>query len=264
MIGSIIGDIIGSRFEWNRDIKPNYDFELFHKNCKFTDDTVQTVALMDSILSDIPYNQKLKEYYLKYPNVPYGKYFRNWVLTDINIPYKSWGNGSAMRISPAGFYGKNLKEVNSLTRKFTNYTHNSVHGLNGALSVSNAIHLSLIGINKDSIISWISKEYYTVFDFNDKNMYIDLINNYKFDASCQNSVPQAIYCFYISDSFEDCIRKCVTIGGDTDTICAISGSIAEAYYGIPSLFKNQVKEYLNNELIHIINSFYKLINMEGF
>lgn len=183
----------------------------------------------------------------KYPLVGYGKNFNRWLMSSFAEPYNSFGNGSAMRVSPVAYFANSVDEVKKLSKIVTEVTHNHEEGLKGAEAVAVSTWMALYGNTKDEIKEVIEKEYYNL-DFN----YEDLVKNYSFDETCQGSVPQAIFAFLIPNSFKDTIRTCVSMGGDADTMSAIVGAIVGAYYGIPKDLKEKAKEFLTNDLLNII------------
>ncbi len=252
MIGAIAGDIIGSVYE-AYDIKST-DFPLFSTNSTFTDDTVLTVALADSILHKKDFKKKLKEYYFLYPYVGYGGSFRLWALSDENQPYNSWGNGSAMRVSPVGFAFDDLDTVLTEARKSAEVTHNHPEGIKGAQATAASIFLARNGKSKPEIRQYVEENFN--YDFSET---IDQIRKYyTFDVSCQGSVPQAITAFLESDNYEDAVRKAISIGGDSDTIACIAGGISQAYYkGIPKHIEKKVSNILDNKLRRITEEFSK-------
>ncbi len=227
MLGAIIGDVIGSVYEFN-----NYrhkDFPLFSKKTRPTDDSIMTLAVAECIQNDVCNNKEdivkvLKKWGKMYPHAGYGCRFYNWLFTDRTEPYNSFGNGAAMRISAAGWYGRDEEEVKELAYALTSVTHNHPEGLKGAEVTAMCIYYARIGKSKEFIKDYVSKHYDIDFD------YEELRRTYTFNETCQNSVPQAIYCFLISKDFEDCLRTTISIGGDCDTTAAISCAIAEAYY----------------------------------
>lgn len=249
MLGAIIGDTVGSRFEFNNHRSKN--FELFTKENFFTDDTVMTLAVAE-IMKKGYVNDKnkiidiLKKWGRNYPGRGYGGRFLSWLLTDERLPYYSYGNGAAMRISPVAWYAKNENEVKEYAKKVTEVTHDHPEGLKGAEVTAMCIYYARIGKGKDFIKKYVEQHYNIDFD------YEDLKKNYWFNETCQNSVPQAIYCFLISEDFEDCLRTTISIGGDCDTTAAISCAIAEAYYGIPKKIVNKIKTYLNEEMKEVL------------
>ncbi|HZW38075.1 MAG TPA: ADP-ribosylglycohydrolase family protein [Ignavibacteriaceae bacterium] len=253
MLGAIAGDIIGSVYEFD-DIKPNYNFPLFIEDSKFTDDTVLTVALADSILSGIEYQKKLNEFYQLYPSCSYSGNFKVWAESNEQHPYNSWGNGSAMRVSPVGWAYNDLDIVLQKAKESAETTHNHPKGIKGAQATASAIYLARTGSSKKEIKNYLIKN----FDYNLDLDMEDLRKNYEFNESSQDTVPQAIYTFLISESFEDSIRKAIYIGGDSDTLACINGSIAEAYYGvIPEYIINEMYNRLDLKLLAIVKEFLK-------
>lgn len=256
MLGTIIGDIVGSRFEWH-NLKSK-DFELFTDKCRPTDDSIMTLALAKAILdSEGKYNDLqdmavlyMQEWGRAYPNAGYGGNFANWLVEEHPQPYKSYGNGAAMRVSPCGFAGVNMQEVKELAQKVTLPSHNHPEGLKGAEAVAVAIYLARTGRTLREIRAYIEKHYYKL------NFTLDEIRpHYRFCESCQESVPQALEAFLESTSFEDAIRNAISIGGDSDTIGAIAGGIASAYYGVPEVLKRQVWTFLNPGQQDVIEEF---------
>lgn len=251
MLGAITGDIIGSVYEFD-SLKPEYDFPLFTEESFFTDDTVLTIALADSILSGIDYKTKLLEYYHLYPDCSYGLRFRDWTNSDNPQPYNSWGNGSAMRVSPVGWAYNDLETVLQKAKESAEVTHNHPEGIKGAQATAASIFLARTKKSKKEIKEFVEK----TFNYNLDLDIEDLRKNYQFNESCQDTVPQAIFTFLVSDSFEDSIRKAIYIGGDSDTLAAINGSIAEAYYsGVPEEIKSEVYKRLDARLKNIIDRF---------
>ena len=227
MIGAIIGDTIGSIYEFN-----NYrreDFNLYDNRSRLTDDSILTLAIYDIITSGI-YKDKVKRatrlklWAKTYNTGDFGGRFGKWIYSDSIESYRSFGNGAAMRISSVGWIARSEEEVKELSDNVTMITHSHPEGMKGALVIAMCIYYARIGKTKEFIKEYASK-YYNL-DFNLE----DLRRDYEFNETCQNTIPQAIYAFLISSSFEDCLRKSVSIGGDTDTLCAISCAIAEAYY----------------------------------
>lgn len=250
MIGAIAGDLIGSVYEWN-NIKTK-EFELFSPRCFFTDDTVLTVALADSILTGTPYVDNLKKFYHLYPGRGYGGSFHFWAMSDNPEPYNSWGNGAAMRISPAGYAYDNLDTVLQKAKEFTEITHNHPEGIKGGQATAAAIFLARKESSKDEIKDFIEKE----FGY-DLSRHVDEIRpSYTFDVSSQGTVPQAIRAFIDSIGFDDAIRTAVSLGGDTDTLACITGGIAQAFYeGVPDPIENKVYEILDKRLGKITREF---------
>jgi ADP-ribosylglycohydrolase len=249
MIGAIAGDIIGSVYEWE-NIKTK-QFELFSPDCFFTDDTILSVALAESILTGANYASLMRAYYRRYPDAAYGARFRGWAQSHGAQPYNSWGNGAAMRISPVGFAFDTLDEVLVQATKYTAVTHNHPEGIKGAQSVAAAIFLARAGNTKDDI------RRYTVANFNyDLSRSVDEIRPaYEFDESCQGTVPEAIVCFLESTDFEDAIRNAISLGGDSDTLACIAGGIAQAFYGVPASIADRAMSILDEDLRSVTTRF---------
>lgn len=255
MLGAIIGDISGSRFEWE-NLKSK-EFELLTYRCHPTDDSNMTLAVAQAILqSRGDWSQlseraiaSMRELGRKYPR-GYGGRFKQWLLSGDPQPYGSWGNGSAMRVSPCAWAAASMEEALRLSDAVTNVTHNHPEGIKGARAITAAIFMARQGASMLEIRDYIHKEYYPL-DFT-----LDQVRpTYEFDVSCQGSVPQAIEAFLESTSFEDAIRNAISIGGDSDTIAAMAGSIAEAYYGIPAEIRNHVLTFLDETQLDILNTF---------
>ncbi|MBU4174344.1 MAG: ADP-ribosylglycohydrolase family protein [Actinobacteria bacterium] len=250
MLGAIAGDMIGSIYEWN-NIKTTR-FPLFGTGCVFTDDTVLTVSVADCILNGTGYAEKFKEYYARYPGAGYGGMFHQWASSSDMGPYNSWGNGSAMRVSPVGFAYSTLEEVLREAKRSAAATHDHPEGIKGAQATASAIFLSRSGNSKTEV-----KEYLeTRFDYDLGKSLDEIRPNYTFDVSCQGSVPQAITAFLEADGFEDAIRLAISIGGDSDTIACITGGIAQAFYGgVPYVIARQALDLLDNDLRSVIIKF---------
>ena len=251
MLGAIIGDIVSSVYEWN-NIKTK-DFPLFSEKCFFTDDTVMTVAVADALLNGGTtdnFIDSMKKFGRLYPNSGYGGRFGSWVLSDEREPYNSWGNGSAMRVAPCGWFAKSLDEAETLAEKSAAVTHNHPEGIKGAQATAAAIYLARDGMKKDKIKDYIESKYKY-----DLSRTLDEIRPvYRFNETCQETVPEAIIAFLESSSFEDAIRNAISLGGDSDTLAAITGSIAEAYYGIESIITTRAFHYLDDTLSAVINA----------
>jgi ADP-ribosylglycohydrolase len=224
MIGAVIGDIIGSRFEFNNH--RSEDFTLFTESSKITDDTILTIATADCLLHNKEYANTYQLYAQKYPNGNYGGMFSKWMYAPNPKPYGSFGNGSGMRVSPVGWFFSSLEDTLKEAEKSAAVTHNHPEGIKGAQSIAMAIFLARNGSSKEEIKSAIGSKFKYTLDFN-----LDTLRKTNtFDETCQVTVPQSIYCFLISNSFEDAIRKAISIGGDSDTIACMTGGIAEAFY----------------------------------
>lgn len=250
LYGGIAGDIIGSRFEFNP--RKDEEFELFDKACTYTDDTVLTVALVEAILDEKPWAEHAKKYAQEYPSAGYGGNFVKWANSMRSEPYNSWGNGSAMRVGPVAYAVKTLEECLEESKASAEITHNHVQGIKGAQAASSAMFLALDGQSKDQIRDYIEKE----FGYNLSRKYSDIQPSYRFHVSCQKSVPESIICFLESNSWEDCIRKCVAMGGDCDTMACIAGNIAEAFYGeIDEKILGKTQKFLPEEFIKVLEKF---------
>jgi len=276
MLGSIIGDVIGSIYEVKEveAIKNNVDKKrefkdrikildnntpLFTNECSYTDDTVLTTGVADAILNNLDYEVCLKTYGLnelnlgvdKYGRSRFGKGFCEWLQG--NVEGNSYGNGSAMRISPIGFLFNDIETIKKEVKLATIPSHNNIEAIKGAEAVAITIYLARMGESQEEIKKYIEDNYYKLdYDLE------DLQRNYRFSSKCSNSVPQALYCFIVSNSFEDAIRKSISIGGDSDTIAAIVGGISEAYYGIPESLINEVEKYIPDYIKEVLNQFYNL------
>lgn len=256
MLGAIIGDIAGSRFE-RHNIKTK-EFDLLTHKCKVTDDSVMSLAIAKAILLCNKKYDTLSEVSIKcmqdlgrkHPHAGYGGHFSRWLLQNDPQPYNSWGNGSAMRVSSCGHAASSLNEAIDLARKVTMVSHNHPEGIKGAEAVAVAIYMARTGSNLLEIQDYINRNYYKI-DFK----LDDIREKYDFDVSCQGSVPQALEAFFESTCFEDTIRNAISIGGDCDTIAAIAGSVAEAYYGIPTDIRAHAMSFLDDELLKILTDF---------
>ena len=251
MKGAIIGDIIGSRFERNNH--KSKIFDLFNSDSRFTDDSVLTIAVANALLEGTSYEHNVKYFARQYPFAGYGGTFRKWMVGIINGPYNSWGNGSGMRVSPVAYAFDNVEEVLAEAENSAAITHNHPEGIKGAKAIALATFMAHNGHDKSAIKEAVVKE--CAYDLDRK---LEKIRpHYKFDVSCQGSVPEAIIAFLESDSFEDTIRNAVSIGGDTDTIACMAGAIAEAYYkNIPADLELQAMERLPKSFREIVIRFY--------
>lgn len=231
IIGTIGGDIIGSTREWNA-IKTK-DFKLFEKKSTFTDDTILTLAVAKWLCEDKDSQnalvRNLQKFGNEYPNGGYGGRFYHWLDEESPQPYGSWANGSAMRVSPCAWVADSLEEAQDLAYKSAVVTHNHPEGIKGALATCDAIYLARIGAKKEEIKDHIEVRYEYDLDLS----VDDIRPFYTFDVSCAGSVPESIICFLDAKDYEDTIRNAVSLGGDADTMAAIAGSIAGAYWEIP-------------------------------
>ena len=257
MIGAIIGDIVGSRFEYD-NIKTK-DFELFTDDCHFTDDTVLTVAgagaLLDGGYPSFLKLQKSSSIWLrglakKYPDADYGTRFRNWVNSKSDEPTSSYGNGAASRISPVGLVATSCEQAIDFAETITGVTHNHIEALKGASAVAASMYYARIGQSKEQIKRYVHDNFYPM------NFTLDEIRStYLYSLACWDTVPQALEAFFESTGFEDAIRNAISIGGDSDTIAAITGGLAEAYYGVPQELREKAESYLDERLFRIIRVF---------
>ena len=258
MLGAIIGDIVGSIYEWNR-IKTK-DFAFFGHRCDFTDDSVCTVAVADILLHDRPPAETMQEWCCRYPGRGYGGMFGNWIYFDEPEPYGSYGNGAAMRVSPAAFLHRDdLEAALVASDKVTAITHDHPEGMKGARATTHAIWLAYQGENVANIREVIAAEY----DYDLTQTVDDIRPNYFFNETCQGTVPQAITCALESDSFEDAVRNAISLGGDSDTLGAIAGPIAEALHGIPQDIKEQAENrYLAGapDIRQVIRKMYQTVD----
>ena len=251
MLGAIAGDIIGSVFE-RHPIK-TVEFPLFSKRSTFTDDTVLTLAVASAILNGLEYGPTLQSFGRKYPYVGYGGNFYQWLQRWEIRPYNSWGNGSAMRVSPIGYAFDTEERVLQEARRSAEVTHNHPEGIKGAEATALAIYLARAGRGKEEIRREITER----FGYDLGRRLDDIRPGYQFDVSCQGSVPESIIAFLESDGVEDAIRKAISLGGDSDTMGCIAGGIAEAYYGeVPREIVAEVKQRLPIELWNIVEEFY--------
>ena len=259
MIGAILGDVVGSIYEFD-NIKTK-EFELFDKECFFTDDSVMTIAVAEALMQFECINKENVDVFkedlittmhrigCEYPDCGYGGNFLVWMIRNHREPYNSYGNGSAMRVSAVGWYAKTLEEAELIAKATAEVSHNHPEGIKGAVATSGAVFLARCGATMEELKEYIAK-YYTI-DFT-----IDEIRPvYEFNETCQGTVPQAMQAFFESTSFEDAIRNAISIGGDSDTLAAITGAVAEAYYGIPDDLKETALSYLDERLLDITERF---------
>ncbi len=261
MLGAIAGDVIGSVYEFsNHRYK---EFELLKDDCFFTDDTVMTIAVCEALMDSCPDEDdndireriidSMKKYGRRYPFCGFGGHFFRWVLGPERKPYNSFGNGSAMRVSSAGWLYDDIETVRRMAVLTADVTHSHPEGIKGAECIASLIFLARNGASKDELRRYAQVE----FGYNLEFTCDGIRDTYMFNETCQETVPQAIVSFLEGDDFEDVIRTGVSIGGDTDTLCAIAGSIAEAYYGMPEDIRLRVLEFLEgeDELMKVIDRF---------
>ncbi len=252
MIGAIIGDIAGSVYEWD-NIKTK-KFPLFSPLSFLTDDTVMTIAVAEALLSggkEEDFIKSMKKYGEMYPDAGYGGRFIDWLFTDDIGAYNSWGNGSAMRVSPVAWHFDTLSEVEYFAKKSAEVTHNHPEGIKGAQATAAAIYLARKGRSKNDIKKYIESNY----NYDLSRTLDEIRPSYKFDESCQGTVPQAIVAFLESIDFEDAIRNAISLGGDSDTLAAITGSIAEGAYIVPEWIKKKTLEVLDENLRNVYFEF---------
>jgi ADP-ribosyl-[dinitrogen reductase] hydrolase len=250
MIGAIAGDIIGSRFEFN-NLKSK-DFELFHSDCRFTDDTVLTVAVAEWLMDGADLPELFLKWYIRCGrHRSYGGMFERWLLQWKKEPYNSFGNGAAMRVSACAWAKDDLASVLDLAKQSAEVTHNHPEGIKGAQATAHAILMARQGNNAQSIRDAISGTYgYDLSESVD-----DIREWYYFNETCQGTVPQAVICALEAVSFEDAIRNAISIGGDSDTVAAITGSIAEGLFGVPDEVVEKARSYLSGEIIEVLDRF---------
>ena len=254
MYGAILGDIIGSPFEFDRGDKTK-NFELFSKGCGFTDDSVMTIAVGEALLAVGPeaavkeiedaVASNMQDWGKRYPHAGYGGNFRHWLKENNPKPYGSYGNGSAMRVSAVGWLYDSMERIREVARATANATHNHPEGIKGAEATASAIYMARNGSSKEEIKEYIERE----FNYNLDRTLDEIRPEYHMDETCQRTVPEAIIAFLESKDFVDAVRNAVSLGGDTDTLGAITGSIAEAFYGIPAVLIAECKSRIDKGLM---------------
>ena len=259
MIGAIIGDVVGSPYEGRKMKFFEYDFPLFNERSTFTDDTILTVATAWAVKTSGSYKEAYLDFGRQFRHRGYGGSFQAWLYSENPQPYNSWANGSAMRVSPVGFFYDDEKRIEEESMLSAIVTHDHMDAVDGAQAIALAIYYGKIGNSKKQIKDKIQKRFGYVFD-KDVAHYRE---NYKFDLTCKGTVIQALQCFFESKDFEDCIRHAVLMGGDTDTLACIAGSVAEAYYKyIPEEIAMEALKRIPNEFIAVIKDFYKMIKVK--
>lgn len=260
MYGAILGDIIGSPFEFDRGDKTK-DFKLFSRRSHFTDDSVMTLAVCEALLK-VGQDATVKEiedavissmqsWGRRYPHAGYGGYFRRWLTACHPEPYNSFGNGSAMRVSAVGWLYDSLENTRTVAKATANVTHNHPEGIKGAEATASAIFMARNGSSKEEIKKYIENEFH--YDLN--RTLNEIRPSYHMDETCQKTVPEAIIAFLEAKDFEDAIRNAVSLGGDTDTLGAITGSIAEAYYRIPEWLMTECRKRINRDMRVVLDDF---------
>ena len=250
MLGAIVGDIVGSIYEF--DNHRSKDFPLFQDRCDFTDDTILTIATADALMGDWDFASKYRRYGVRYPS-SYGGFFRRWIHDESEGPYNSFGNGSAMRVSPVAWFEDKEHRVMELAKRSAEVTHNHPEGIKGAQATAMAILWARQGLSQSEIVREVEK----AFGYDISTPIDEVREYYEFDVTCQGSVPEAIRCFLEADGFEDAIRNAISIGGDSDTIAAITGSIAEAKWGVPDDIADTALGRLDGAMTDIFKIFMK-------
>lgn len=259
MLGAMIGDIIGSVYEWNN--WKDKRFKLFHPQCRMTDDSVMTAAVASALLSsDLTDLEQFKENLVAemhrfgkaYPGLGYGPRFEKWLIQGDTKPYGSLANGSAMRVSPVAWVAETMEECLTLAKASAEVTHDHPEGIAGAQALAGAVFLAKMGERKEVIRDFVS-DYYSL-DFTLEGIR----EEYAFDVSCAGSVPQAIVAFLEATGYEDAIRNAVSIGGDSDTIACMTGAVAAAFYGIPKDIREEAGPFIDGEVRNVLDRFTRL------
>ena len=260
MIGAILGDMIGAPYEFDRGSKTK-DFPLFSRYSQFTDDSVMTIAVADALLdtppdtTDAVYCENLaasmQRWGRKYPDAGYGGMFYQWLREKDPQPYGSFGNGSAMRVSSAGWLYDSLEETRRIAGLTAQVTHNHPEGIKGAEATAAAIYLARTGSSKEEIRNYIIRE----FGYDLSRTCDEIRPTYHHVETCQQTVPEAITAFMEGTDFEDVIRTAVSLGGDCDTLTCIAGSIAEAFYGVPEEMKAECRKRLPKDMLEVVDRF---------
>ena len=257
MYGAILGDIVGSPYEFDHNNYKAKDFPLFSQRSEFTDDTVMTLAVAKALLDtrgqdDVAIKaalvREMQRLGRTYPDKGYGAQFDSWLYEDDPQPYHSYGNGSAMRVSPAAWLAENMAEVMRLAQFTAEVTHDHPEGIKGAQATAAAVFLARTGHSKEEIKAYVERE----FGYDLSRTCDEIRPAYRHVESCQETVPQAITAFLESTDFEDALRTAVSLGGDSDTLAAITGSIAEAFYGVPEDLKQECRQRLTPELAEML------------
>ncbi|MDY3014110.1 MAG: ADP-ribosylglycohydrolase family protein [Evtepia sp.] len=256
MLGALIGDIVGSVYEWKN--RKDKGFPFFQPNCRMTDDSVMTAAVASALLMEegkdlegfrknlIGEMQRLGR---MYPNVGYGLRFEKWIASEEPVPYHSLGNGSGMRVSPVAWAADTMEECLALAKVSAEVTHDHPDGIAGALTVAGAVYLAREGKSKEEIRAYVTRYYPLDFTLD------EIREGYQFDVSCAGSVPQAMEAFLEGEDFEDTIRNAVSIGGDSDTIAAMAGAVAAAFYGVPKAIRDEAMPFIDGEVRNIFDRF---------
>ena len=253
MLGAIIGDIAGSVYEW-KNVRTKEFGPLFHPKAFYTDDTVCTIAVADALVHDRHAGEALKDWGRRYwENGGWGAMFAQWLMSDSMGPYNSFGNGAAMRVSPAGLLAQSEGDAIDLAESVTEVTHNHPEGLKGAAATSLAIYLARCGQDSADIRTAVTKR----FGYDLDRTPDDIRPTYRFNETCQETVPQALVCALTASGYEDAIRNAISIGGDSDTVAAIVGGVAEALFGIPDEIGQKGWTYLPADMRKVLRALYR-------
>lgn len=264
MIGAMIGDIVGSRFEFDRGGKTK-EFKLFTRENRYTDDTVMTIAVAEALIdAGVDADEKtvkknliksMKKWGQKYPDAGYGARFFWWVISGDPKPYGSYGNGSGMRVSSVGWLYDSIERTREVARWTAEVTHNHPEGVKGAESTAAAIYMARNGSSKEGIRDYLERE----FGYDLSRTLDEIRPTYHHVEDCMHTMPEAFTCFLESESYEDALRNVIYIGGDTDTLCAIAGAIAEAYWGIPEAIRAEGSVFLEDDMTAALDRFNKAV-----
>lgn len=253
MLGAVIGDIVGSVYEWDNVRRKDFG-PLFHPKAFFTDDTICTVAVADALANERNPGEALMDWGRRYfDNGGWGGMFSRWLVRGALGPYNSYGNGAAMRVSPAGLLASSVEEASTLSRQVTEVTHNHPEGLKGAEATALAIFLARQRVTPQNIKVAITERY----GYDLQRTPDDIRPTYRFNETCQETVPQALVCALTATDFEDAIRNAISIGGDSDTVAAIAGGVAEALFGIPDEIADRGWTYLHNDMRETLTLLYR-------
>ena len=262
MYGALLGDMIGSPYEFGGNRKTK-DFPLFISRSRYTDDSAMTVAVAEALMDTLGGSagdrrnaliRSMQKWGRRYPDAGYGGSFYSWIYQVHPSPYNSWGNGSAMRVSSAGWLFETLEETQEAARDTACVTHNHPEGIKGAVATASVIWAARHGWPKAEIRRWAEKEFYPLDRTCD-----EIRPGYRFDVSCQGTVPPAITAFLEGEDFEDVIRTAVSLGGDCDTLTCIAGAMAEAMYGVPEDLKLECRKRLEPDMLPVLDRFESLI-----
>ena len=266
MYGAIIGDMVGAPYEFDRSPKIKDFGSLFIQESCYTDDSMMTIAIADAIMTvgtdadeqtmKSQFVTSMQKWGCNYPDAGYGGMFYNWLYESDPQPYGSYGNGSAMRVSSVGWLFDSLEKTREVARWSAEVTHNDPEGIKGAEATATAIYMARIGKSKDEIRDYVISE----FGYDLSQTCDDIRPWYKFDVTCQGTVPVAVTAFFEGKDFEDVIRTAVSLGGDCDTLTCIAGGMAEAFYGVPDELQRMCDERLPDDALNVVRSFRATVN----